>query len=137
MVKRPLAAALLVSVLASPLGAGEHLVTSSQMHAALAERPRQRAAHIAQLDALLATAAAQHAAALPGVGLARVRAVLPTLDDAELSDLAARSQTLTCNPAAGSTGTRVVVGALVVLVVAYVVISLIAAGCVDNSQCLT
>ncbi len=119
MVKRTVAGALLVSMLASPLGAGQHLVTSSQMQAALVERPQQRAAHLAQLDALLATPAAQQAAALPGVSLARARAVLPTLDDAELSDLAARSQALTRDPAAGGTGTR------------------IAVGCVGNSECLT
>jgi hypothetical protein len=88
-------------VAATPVGAAEHVVSRLDVAARLAEARTLRQADLSSVDALLATPAAVTAAARAGLDVARVRAAVGALDDAELHELAVRASALRSDPTAG------------------------------------
>jgi hypothetical protein len=93
------AAAALLSC--PPVHAGDHLATADAVQARLLQSSAQRAQDLATVDAALATPLAREAAGAVGADLDRLRAGVPSLSDAELSDLAARAGALQSDPVAG------------------------------------
>ena len=130
--RRILVALAAVAILAAvPAGAvertatpGTHLVTPDFAQARLQEANAGREQNLATVESLLASPQGAEGLKMAGVSEARVRAVLPTLSNAELQDLAARAAALQADPvAAGLTKTQwiwVIVGvaALVILIIA-------------------
>ena len=102
--RRIIAGALALTLgLAHPAMAGEdHLVSASRIESELVATARARTLDLARIDALLARPELGRAAARVGLDVRRVRAVVPHLDDADLHELAVRSQTLRTDPVAGS-----------------------------------
>ena len=96
-----LAAILTITTLAVPAPAQQHVVAPEAAQARLAEAAEQRARQLAVVDSILATPEASAAAAALGQDTGRLRAALPALSDAELSDLAARAEALQADPVAG------------------------------------
>lgn len=101
MRKPTLALALAAGLAAVPTQATEHLVSRADVAARLDQARASRAADVATVQDLLATPLAATAAARVGADLARARASVATLDEAELRDLAARARALRRDPAAG------------------------------------
>jgi len=130
--RRILVALAAVAILAAvPVGAEErmatpenHLVTSDLAQARLQEASADRERNLATVESLLASPQGSAGMKMAGVSEARVRAVLPTLSNAELQDVAARAAALQADPvAAGLTKTQwiwVIVGvaALTILIIA-------------------
>lgn len=91
----------LVIVATTPAGAAEHVASPRDVTARLAEARTLRQADLSTVDALLVTPAAVTAASRVGVDVARVRAAVAALDDAELHELAVRASALRSDPTAG------------------------------------
>jgi hypothetical protein len=81
----------------------DHLVASDRSQAAVEARAAERARDLAVLDRVLSTATAVRTAAQAGTDVSSLKAALPALSDAELSDLAHRASTLSKDPRAGLT----------------------------------
>jgi len=113
------AAAAILSLPAGHAAAGDHIVTPDAVQSRLAEAAAQRAQDVATVQDVLATPLAQQAAASVGADLARVRAGVATLSDAELRDLAARASILQSDPVAGAMdrNMRLLVMAALILIV--------------------
>ena len=99
--KNILSLAAVVLLVAGSARAEEHLVSPEAASARLAEAAAARARDQAILEAVLATPAANRAAASVGAELSVVRDAIPTLSDSELRDLARRVEALRTDPAAG------------------------------------
>ena len=116
----------LAFVCARPATAGEeHLVSPARIEAEVLAAGRARTGDLARVDALLARAEVERAAARVGLDVARVRSLLPHLDDAELHDLAMRTQALHADPVAG-TSTVPIYSNWYLLLVLVVVVALLA-----------
>jgi hypothetical protein len=92
-----------LSFWAAAANAEQHLVPSKAMARALVAADNERSADLAAVDRVLRTPAARTAATQAGIDVARLRQALPTLESAELRDLATRAQALEQNPVAGVT----------------------------------
>lgn len=123
-----LVAAPLIAVLvfALPIGADDHLVSSSDISTRLAEAAAMRQADISTLHAFLATPTAQQAAKMVGADSAGLQARLALLSDAQARDLANRARALTADPvAAGLNGGQIaaiVVGGVLLLLLVTVLL---------------
>jgi hypothetical protein len=95
--------ALVALVAADRAFAQEHLVTTTEAQARLAEAAAARQHDLAVLDGALSTREAAAAAKAVGADLAGVRRMTPTLSDSELRDLSARAAALQSDPVAGVT----------------------------------
>ena len=90
------------TLLSCPAGeAADHIAAPAAVEARLAEAAARRAENLATVDGLLATPLARDAAASLGADVGALRAAVPSLSDAELSDLAARAAALEADPVAG------------------------------------
>jgi hypothetical protein len=85
---------------AVPARAGDHLIGAPQAEQRLLERSAARRADQQAVEGVLATPQAAAAAAAVGADLARVRAGVATLSDADLAELAARAAALQKDPVA-------------------------------------
>jgi hypothetical protein len=116
LVAAPLIAGL---VLALPVRADDHLVSSSDISGRLAEAASLRQADISTLHSFLATPAARQAAKLVGADAVVLSSRLAHLTDSEARDLAQRARGLTADPAAaglsGGQITLIVVGGVLAL----------------------
>jgi hypothetical protein len=81
----------------------EHVVTPQKLMDVLASRGGQRQQDLAQVDRLLSSERANDVAVRTGQDLGRLREALPSLQDAELHDLAVRASRLETDPTAGLT----------------------------------
>jgi pyruvate/2-oxoglutarate dehydrogenase complex dihydrolipoamide acyltransferase (E2) component len=97
-----LAAAAAILSLPAGYAAADHIATPDAVQSRLSEASAQRAQDLATVQDVLSTPLAREAAASVGADLARVRAGVGTLSDAELSDLAARASALQGDPVAGA-----------------------------------
>jgi hypothetical protein len=82
------------------LGAAE-LVSQQEMRSALRAAASQRSTDIETIDAVLVSPAVREEAKRLGANVNDLRTALPTLNDAELRDLAARAEALKSDPTAG------------------------------------
>ena len=117
-----LAAVLSVS---EPVAAEDHIVPLTEAQARVAEAAQDRAADLAQLDALLSSTEATLVAERFGLQPDRLRAGHSRLGDADLHELAARARALESDPVAGSDSIPVPTGpmATAVVVVLMVIIA--------------
>lgn len=94
---------VVAALLAAPFHAtaGDHVVTAAEVQSALVQASAQRQADVAAVSATLATPEAREIAGKMGVDAGRLTAGLSQLSDAELRDLAQRSQALSADPVAG------------------------------------
>ena len=113
------AAAAILSLPAGRAGAGDHMVSPDAVQSRLSESAAQRAQDVATVQDVLSTPLAREAAASVGADLDRMRAGVPALSDAELSNLAARSSVLQSDPVAGRMdhNMRLLVMAALILIV--------------------
>jgi hypothetical protein len=95
--------AVVALVAADRAFAQEHLVTTTEAQARLAEAEAGRQHDLAVIAGALSTPEAAAAAKAVGADLDSVRRMTPTLSDAELRDLAARAAALQSDPVAGVT----------------------------------
>lgn len=121
------AAVAILSLPAGPAVAGDHIVTPDAVQARLSEATAQRAQDLASVQEVLSTPLAVEAAASVGADLARVRAGVGTLSDAELHDLAARASVLQGDPVAGAMdrNMRLLVMAGLILVVIILLLAIL------------
>jgi hypothetical protein len=119
------AVAAILSLPAGHAAADDHIVTPDAVHSRLAEATAQRAQNLAAVHEVLSTPLAQEAAAMVGADLARVRAGVGTLSDAELTDLAARASVLQGDPVAGAMdrNMRLLVMVALILVVILLILA--------------
>ena len=113
-------AAVSAALLSVPAGAADHIAAPDAVQARLAEAAAQRTQDLASVDAVLATPLARETAASVGADLDRVRAAVPSLSDAELSDLAARAAALDADPVAGMDRTMrllILIGLILVIII--------------------
>jgi hypothetical protein len=123
LVRRVIALGLaLVLASAGVSNADEHLVSAAQRDARLVEAPRQRAADLERIHALLARPDAARAVARFGVGTDAIRRAVPLLDDAELHELAVRASALQADPVAGRNQSWIFLIVLAVVVVLVVIV---------------
>ena len=121
---RPFLAASLIALTAMPSGrlwAQEHLVDSTARDARLAGLATTRARDVTAIVTLLDSEPAARVARVLGLDTEHAPARLALLTDAELHDLARRSQALRVDPSAGMSSTGkvwLVIGIVVVVVTA-------------------
>lgn len=122
-----LAAAAAILSLPAGYAAADHIATPDAVQSRLSEAATQRAQNVAAVQELLATPIAAQAAASVGADLARVRAGVAALSDAELSDLAARASALQSDPVAGAltSNQRLLVTIALILVVIILVLAIV------------
>ena len=90
------------TLLSCPTGeAADHIAAPAAVEARLAEASAQRAENLVAVDDVLASPLAREAASSVGANVDQMRAAVPSLSDAELSDLAARAAALQADPVAG------------------------------------
>jgi hypothetical protein len=94
--------AMVALVAADRAFAQEHLVTTTEAQARLAEAEAGRQHDLAVLDGVLSTPEAVAAAKAVGADLDGVRRAASTLSDSELRDLAARAAAAENDPVAGA-----------------------------------
>jgi len=128
-----LAAPLMGSlVLALPVRADDHLVSSSDVAIRLAEAASKRQADLSTLNSFLASPTGQQAAKMLGADSAALTPRLAHLGDSEARDLANRARTLTADPAAaGLNGWCVpviVLGAIELAGLAFLVLLILLGG---------
>jgi hypothetical protein len=120
------AAAAILFLPAAHAAAGDHIMTPDAVQSRLSETATQRAQNVATVQEVLSTPIAAEAAASVGADLDRLRAGVPMLSDAELSDLAARASVLQTDPVAGLTrNQRLLVTIALVLVVIILLLAII------------
>ena len=95
------AAAVAAILSAPPAFSGDHLLSRETAQARLAAAAAERRHELDAVDRVLATSEAARAASSVGVDIAAVRAAVPALGDAELTDLAVRAAALEGDPVAG------------------------------------
>lgn len=117
------ALATALSLVSSTAGAG-HLVAPQAVDRVLEQAAADRARDGARVDALLATEAAATAAREMGVEVAAVRAAAARLSDAERSDLLARADALSVDPAAGYLDPDIKQLLMILLIVLIIVVLL-------------
>ena len=116
-----------------PGQAQDHLVSSAQISARLAQSTAERQANLATVDKLLSSPVASRTISLLGMDTEHVKSRLAQLSDAEARELAARARALDVDPV--GTGLNkwwisliVVVGVLVVVVAVLVIKSAVDCG---------
>ena len=126
---RGFAALTLLSMLALVAGsmsqaqAQDHLVTSQALQQQVQSSAAARQQNIDTLTRFLSTPEAEQAMQAHHFDAVKVRSAIPTLSDAELSDLSARANTAQQQFAGGFLG----MGLLLVLIIAIVVIIVVVA----------
>lgn len=90
-----------IALVAGQALAQDHLVSREAARERVLDAAPERARSLATLDAVLQTPEARQAAASLGADTAQLRAALPTLSDAEITDLASRAEALQADPVAG------------------------------------
>jgi hypothetical protein len=120
-----LAAAAAILSFPADRAAAEHIVAPDAVQARLTEAASQRAQDLATVQEVLSTPLAQEAATSVGADLARVRAGVGTLSDAELRDLATRASVLQGDPVAGAMdrNMRLLIMAALILVVILLILA--------------
>jgi hypothetical protein len=120
---RPLLTLAVLSALAVPAAADEHLVTPQAAQAQLLARESARARDLAAVDAFVASADGQRALGTLGVQARTVRAALPALSDAELAELAGRTAALQTDPVAGALSREVIwIGAIALAAIILIIL---------------
>jgi hypothetical protein len=122
-----LAAAAAILCLPAGYAAADHIATPDAVQSRLAEASAQRAQDLATVQDVLSTPLAREAAASVGADLDRVRAGVPSLSDAELSNLAARASVLQGDPVAGAMdrNMRLLIMAALILVVIVLLLAIL------------
>lgn len=91
----------LASLVTGHAVAGDHVVSPEAAQQRLQEASAVRERSLATLDQVLVSPEAVRAAATVGADTDALRAALPTLSDAEITDLAQRAASLDTDPVAG------------------------------------
>jgi hypothetical protein len=104
--------------------ASDHLIPAAELHAALASVSAEREAHIAEIQTLL-----RHAAVSERLGdLAKVEALVASLDDEILGELGTQSRQINADIAANGAGTWIAVGVVAAIGVTVAVLLAIRLG---------
>ncbi len=115
-------AMLLVPLLPCCALAGDHIVTSADLHQELLQAAQSRQANISKVQQFLSSDAAQQVLRTAKVDSAKVKEAIPTLSDEELARLANRVDQ-TNFPAGRLTTTQttyIILGAILVILVAII-----------------
>ena len=118
-----LAVTMMISTMPAPVSA-DHLAPSAAVDRALADAAAARGRDRARFDALLASDAADQAAAKLGVKIDTVRRAAARLSDAERQDLLKRAERLSQDPVAGHMDRDIHQLLVILLIVVIVVVVL-------------
>jgi hypothetical protein len=115
--------AVFTYVMPRPAAAGTHLVGLSELRQDLNRAHGKRAQDLADIERVLALPAAQDALAKSHLDMPRVESAIASLDDAELSRLAARARAVEQDVEGGIiVGLLALIGLVVVVIVVLTVI---------------
>jgi hypothetical protein len=114
---------LALALLAQPLSASGNIVKAEDLRSAIAEASQSREANLAAVREVLESDPGREALAWVGADSAKVEERIALLSDEELSRLAAQSEKVRNDFAAGQTGTVIALMAVLLAVLAILVVT--------------
>lgn len=122
-----LAALILAAGLSAPAGlfAGEHVIGAAELQQRVRDTAAKRQSDVAKVRGLLSSRPAANALRSAGLDPVRVEKAVPLLDDDELARLAARSDKIQADFAAGALTNEQLTYIVIALVTAIVVVLIV------------